>query len=133
MTFGRGGGTPWQNRGGGSREHHQEGAGRDWQQVGRGGSTRPRDLSTSPQEGRGPPWKKVNTMASPDPARTRSSPITISPNRYRMPQGVEDRDLDSTPLIDLQDMPSREEGAGYDKWGEVLDDVVEVGAEVEVI
>ena len=74
-------------------------------------------------------------MASPDPTRTRSSSITISPNRYRMPQGqgVEDRDLDSTPLIDLQDRPSMEEGAVYDKWGEVVDDVVEVGAEVEVI
>ena len=37
---------------------------------------------------------------------------------------------DSTPLIDFQDRPSREEGAVYDKWGEVVDDVVEVVVEV---
>ena len=38
-----------------------------------------------------------------------------------------------TPLIDFDQVsPSREEGVVYDKWGEVVDDVLEVVEEVEV-
>ena len=58
--------------------------GREWQGVGRGGSTRPRDISRSLQDGWGTPGKKVNKMASPN-SISNSSPISITPNMYRMP------------------------------------------------
>ena len=50
-------------------------------------------------------------------ASLRCSQPTSSPNRF-------------APLIDFsEDRPSREEGV--DKWGDVVDDAVEVGVRVE--
>jgi hypothetical protein len=70
-TSGRGGAS-------GSRDHHQGGEGREWTTVGRWGSSRPRDMSRSPQEGRGPPGKRVNSMTSPGTANTRVPPSSSS-------------------------------------------------------
>ena len=81
---------------GGNRDHQQqhwqqEEGGREWQDVGRRGSTRPRDISLSSQGVR-PPGKKSNNMASPH--STNSNSITISPNKYKMPEVEGEVDLD---------------------------------------
>ena len=55
---------------GGDSDHHQEGMGREWQEVGKGGSTRKRDISRSPQGVSALPGKKVDSRASPEPAYT---------------------------------------------------------------
>ena len=70
----------------------QEAGGREWQDVGRRGSTRTRDISLSPPQGVRPPGKKSNNMASPH--STNSNSITISPNKYKMPEVEGEEDLD---------------------------------------
>jgi ribosomal protein L15 len=94
---GRGRTAPWQARAGGSRDHQQqhwqqEAGGREWQDVGRRGSTRTRDISLSPPQGVRPPGKKSNNMASPH--STNSNSITISPNKYKMPEVEGEEDLE---------------------------------------
>ena len=100
---GRGGGRGWgagldrgtlslgRSGGGGSRDHYREGERREWHTVGRGGSTRARDMSRSPQGGGCPPGKKVDSRTSPVNTYTKDYPnlIELSPNKYVMP-GRED-------------------------------------------
>ena len=79
---------------------------------------RPRD-QVSPQGGRGPSVKKQDGRSSPGQGSRGGSHASSSPSKHRMPQRQEE------DLIDLsQDRSSKVEGV--DKWGDVMDDVVEV-------
>ena len=59
---------------GGDRDHHQEVQGREWQEVGKGGSTRKRDISTSPMGVAALRGKRVDSRASPEPVFTPGYP-----------------------------------------------------------
>ena len=78
----------------------------------------------SPQGGRGPPEKKQDGRTSPGQGSRGDNHTSSSPSKHRLPQRQEE------DLIDLsQDGSSKLEGV--DEWGEVVDDVVEVGVEME--